>query len=273
MKRDELDLAIEWAAREGWNPGLFDADAFYATDPKGFFIGLIDNKPISFISAVRYDDRFGFLGFYIVRPEHRGVGYGLQIWKEALEYLKMQNIGLDGVVAQQDNYKKSGFKLAYRNIRFQGKSKKFKESTPDVVKLSEIPFDALLKYDNALFPAPRPQFLKAWIHLPESVSFGIRKAEKLVGYCVYRKCKNGYKIGPLFADNKEIAEQLFIAGNNYLVPDTTFFLDTPEINSAAVELAKNHNMSMCFETARMYTKNKPDIAVNKIFGVTSFELG
>jgi hypothetical protein len=29
-------------------------------------------------------------------------------------------IGLDGVVAQQGNYLKSGFQLAYRNIRYQG---------------------------------------------------------------------------------------------------------------------------------------------------------
>lgn len=30
MTRPELDLCIQWAAAEGWNPGLHDADAFYA---------------------------------------------------------------------------------------------------------------------------------------------------------------------------------------------------------------------------------------------------
>ena len=29
-------------------------------------------------------------------------------------------IGLDGVVAQQENYRKSGFELAYANIRYGG---------------------------------------------------------------------------------------------------------------------------------------------------------
>ncbi len=32
----ELDGAIERAATEGWNPGLRDADVFYAVDPRGF---------------------------------------------------------------------------------------------------------------------------------------------------------------------------------------------------------------------------------------------
>lgn len=272
MTREELDIAVNWAGIEGWNPGIYDADAFYATDPKGFFVGFLENEPIACISAVAYNLNFGFLGFYIVRPDYRGKDYGIQIWNKAIEYLKTQNIGLDGVVAQQENYKKSGFKLAYRNIRYQGKSKKL-EMNNNTVKLSQIPFDELLKYDNNLFPAPRSQFLKHWINLPESASFGVRKDGKLAGYSVIRKCRDGYKIGPLFADNKEIAEKLFSAVNNYLEPDTVIFLDTPEVNPAAVELAKTHDMKMCFETARMYTKEAPSIQLQKIFGVTSFELG
>src|SRR3712207_9059113 len=38
MRRPELDLALDWAAAEGWNPGLRDADAFWAADPEGFLL-------------------------------------------------------------------------------------------------------------------------------------------------------------------------------------------------------------------------------------------
>jgi hypothetical protein len=41
MTRDELDLAVEWAAQEGWNPGLADAECFHAADPEGFLIGVL----------------------------------------------------------------------------------------------------------------------------------------------------------------------------------------------------------------------------------------
>ena len=62
MTRREVDIAIDWAAAEGWNPGLYDADCFYAADPKGFFIGLLGDEPVATISAVKYGNAFGFVG-------------------------------------------------------------------------------------------------------------------------------------------------------------------------------------------------------------------
>jgi len=116
MKRGEVDLAVDWAASEGWNPGLDDAACFHAADPDGFLIGLVGDDPVAVISVVRYGASFAFLGFYIVRPDQRGKGYGLRIWNAGMAALEGRNVGLDGVVDQQDNYRKSGFRLVYRNI-------------------------------------------------------------------------------------------------------------------------------------------------------------
>lgn len=98
MSKEELNIAVDWAAKEGWNPGIYDADCFYNTDPKGFFIGLLNDEPIACFSADAYDNYIRFLGFYTVKKEQRGNGYGMQIWKVGLNHLKTQNIGLDGVV-------------------------------------------------------------------------------------------------------------------------------------------------------------------------------
>lgn len=38
MTLDDLKLALAWAGQEGWNPGLHDAEPFFAADPHGFFI-------------------------------------------------------------------------------------------------------------------------------------------------------------------------------------------------------------------------------------------
>ena len=43
----ECEIAVEWAALEGWNPGIHDGDSFYSADPKGFLIGLLDDIPIA----------------------------------------------------------------------------------------------------------------------------------------------------------------------------------------------------------------------------------
>jgi GNAT superfamily N-acetyltransferase len=125
MTRADVDRALDWAAAAGWNPGIHDADCFYATDPHGFWIGELAGEPIACLSAVAYDERFGFLGLYIVKPDFRGHGFGLQLWNAGLAYLGPRTIGLDGVVTQQDKYRKSGFTRAYRTIRYEGRGSPF----------------------------------------------------------------------------------------------------------------------------------------------------
>lgn len=272
--RDQLEIMIEWAAKEGWNPGLFDGDSFYAIDNKGFLIGFLDKEPVASISAVKYNKDFGFIGFYIAKPENRGKGYGYEIWKQAMKYLSSQNVALDGVVAQQENYKKSGFKLAYRHIRFEGRGsdKKLKENR-NILSLSKINIDLLLDYDKEIFLHDRKKFLKLWIKQPGSLTIGYVKNKKLLGYSMVRKCRNGYKVGPLFADSKQIAKELFERMRVFVGIDNFIYLDVPEPNKEAMELVKKYRMKQMFETARMYTKDIPKTPLNKVFGVTTFEVG
>ena len=273
MNRKEVEIAIEWAAKEGWNPGIYDADCFYSADPDGFFIGLLGDEPIATISAIKYGESFGFIGFYIVKPEYRGKGYGIKIWNAGLKYLEGRNIGLDGVVSQQDNYKKSGFKLAYRNIRHEGRGGGDFPEYSEIVRLSTLPFETIDSYDRTFFPENRTQFLKSWVNQPGCNALGIMQNGKLAGYGVIRRCRFGYKTGPLFADSPELAKNLFLALKSMIKPSETFYIDTPEVNRPAVVLAEHYNMKVVFETARMYTREKPDLPLNRLFGVTSFELG
>ena len=273
MNPDEINLAVDWAAAEGWNPGLHDASCFYQTDPNGYFVGLLNDKPIGCISVVSYQGTFGFLGFYIVHTDYRGKGYGIQIWNEAIKYLENHNIGLDGVVDQQENYKKSGFKLAYRNIRYEGIANHIKVEEKNIFPAGGIEFAKLIEYDTNFFPTERKVFLNSWIKLSESHSLVWVDGNEIKGYGTIRKCRRGYKIGPLFSDNFEIAELLFNSLCSKVENGLPVFLDTPEVNPAAVALAEKYKMTKVFETARMYTKEEPKIKLDGIFGVTTFELG
>jgi ribosomal protein S18 acetylase RimI-like enzyme len=270
MTEADLALALEWAAAEGWNPGLHDANCFYAADPEGFFLAELDGAPIGCVSAVRYGSGFGFLGLYIVKAEHRGQGFGLKLWRAALDHLGDRVIGLDGVVAQQENYRKSGFRLAFRNIRQKGRGGG--AAPPGLTDLATIPIEEILRYDETAFPAPRADFLKSWIGQPQAVALGVVDRRRLKGYGVLRACREGFKIGPLFADEEETAERLF-SGLLSRVPGAAVFLDTPEANPAAVALAARHAMAPVFETARMHKNGTPEMRLDRCFGVTTFELG
>src|SRR2546430_2377486 len=163
MRPDEISIAVNWAATEGWNPGLTDAACFAAADPQGFLIGELEGEPAATVSCVNYGASFAFLGFYIVREDLRGRGIGLRIWNAAIARAGPRVIGLDGVAAQQQNYRKSGFELAYANIRYGGTVARPNAPQAQVIALTEIPLADVEAYDATVFPAARPAFLRAWI--------------------------------------------------------------------------------------------------------------
>jgi len=163
MTCEQLNQTLDWAAAEGWNPGLHDADPFYAADPEGFFMGFLDGEPVSSVSAVRYGRGFGFIGFFMVRPEHRGKGYGFEIGQRAVAHLEGRLIGIDGVVAQQANYQKAGFTLVHRNIRYEGIGSGKPVEHPEILPLSNISLEEINACDRRFFPEKRDLFLKSWI--------------------------------------------------------------------------------------------------------------
>jgi GNAT superfamily N-acetyltransferase len=273
MREPELDAILGWAAAEGWNPGLHDAGCFYAADPGGFLVGVLDGEPVASIFAVKYGAGFGFIGGYIVQPAWRGRSHGWALWQAGMERLAGRNIGLDGVVAQQANYARSGFRLAHRNFRFEGRSGGRPTQADETVSLSALSDEEVRRYDRSFFPDERSRFLQCWVRQTHSIALGVLGAQGLAGYAVARPCRTGYKIGPLFADTPAIAEQLFAGLLARLAPGQPVFLDVPELNPAALALAERHQLQRCFETARMYTQEPPTLSMDRMYGITSFELG
>ena len=276
MTRADLATALDWAAGENWNPGLDDTDAFLAADPGGFFMGFVGNEPIASISVVRYGERFGFLGFYICRPEFRGLGHGMALWKAGMAHLGERTVGLDGVVDQQANYRKSGFALAHRNIRYGGPATAEEIADIHIVELEPSRpvglAGAVVAYDRALFPGPREAFLRAWIAPPGRRTLVYVVEGEVRGYGSVRACREGYKVGPLFADSDAIAGRLFAALTGKL-RGSSVYIDVPEPNAAARALAEDNGLKPVFETARMYRGPAPAEPLDRIFGITTFELG
>ena len=87
-----------------------------------------------------------------------------------------------------------------------------------------------------------------------------------------RPCRTGHKIGPLVAYDRGAAEaivQALLASAG----GSEVFLDVPAINREAIALAESLGLKPVFETARMYTGPIPLLRIDRVFGVTSFELG
>ncbi|MEA1050430.1 GNAT family N-acetyltransferase [Lamprobacter modestohalophilus] len=125
MTHAEVNELVHWAQLEGWNPGLHDAELFWTNDPDAFIAAELNGELIGGGAITSYSGEYGFMGFFIVRPEFRGLGLGDQIWRARRERLLARlrpgaTIGLDGVFTMQDYYARGGFAFSHRNVRFRG---------------------------------------------------------------------------------------------------------------------------------------------------------
>jgi len=274
LEQAELRTVLDWAADEGWNPGLHDADAFFAADPDGF-LGLdVDGLLTVTVSIARYDGSFAFAGCYICRPDHRGHGFALHLAETALARCDATTIGLDGVLEQEQNYTRLGFVTAHHSIRFGGAPHDLAPPDRELRPLGASDVGALVEFerDSSVFPAPRRAFLEAWITAPGSHALAMYDGDRLAGYGVVRACREGHKIGPLFCDDRTTAERLLTALVAY-VDEGPVFLDVPVPNADGIALARALGLEPVFETARMYRGPAPELRLDRVYGITSFELG
>ncbi len=129
-----------------------------------------------------------------------------------------------------------------------------------------------VRISRHVFEANRETFLRSWIAQPGARRLGVKRHGQLAGWGLLRACVDGYKIGPLVADDSVIAEKL-LDGLRAAAPGQPVYIDIPQSNHAAMHLVESRGMTPCFETARMYKGEAPFIEIDKVFGITSFEVG
>lgn len=278
MKAEEVRQLVSWANDEGWNPGVNDAHCFRSLDPEGFLAMVENDELIGGGAVIRHSDSFGFMGLFIVRKPYRGKKLGTQLWYARRNHLLSRlsqgaTIGLDGVDAMVSFYEKGGFKPFTRHCRFQ-----LNAACPgirravNIVDLKSVHLEAIADFDRRCFPSERQMFLADWLNQEGAVSLGFVEDEELLGFGVMRPCVTGWKIGPLFCDSPEVADQLFQAFQ-LKHAGKPMFLDVPENNNQGMELCHKYQMEEVFGCVRMYYGPAPTLDHGQIFGITTLEVG
>lgn len=226
------------------------------------------------LSAVSWNPDFAFVGLYIVTPEQRGKGYGWRLWQEVMSHHSGGCVALDGVVAQQSNYAKSGFQLAHRSLRWAGQARQLPQAERNFVPLAQVDFQQVLELDARVSPADRPHYVAAWLAQPQAHTAAALDSDgRLIGLVVARPCRVGWKVGPLIAPDAPLAGRLLATCGVGLEATTPIFVDVPEPNQAANQMLENLGFAVSFEVARMYTRPVRPHRLDQLFGITSFELG
>jgi GNAT superfamily N-acetyltransferase len=279
MTRKEVDLSIDWARAEGWNPGAGDAEAFWSADPDGFVAAEVDGEVVGTGVIVRYSPKYGFMGLFIVRPDRRGTGIGRELWYARRDRLRARLdpdacIGMDAVETMSDFYARGGFTVSHRQTRYHGRATHSWPTDQNLVALTELPFDTVSAFDREHFGAPRDDFLRRWIAPAGGRGLALLDDRGWIeAMGVIRPCVDGgFKIGPLFAATPVAADILFRGLATHAMGETVF-LDTPRNNEAALEIALRYRMAEQFSCRRQYFGPPQALPWHRIFGVTTFELG
>ncbi len=176
LEPEQFATMLDWAATEGWNPGLQDAIAFRAADPDGFLGLFVDGELTVTVSMVRYDASFAFGGCYICRPDRRGEGLGLELAQSAMDLGQgIATIGLDGVLEQEPNYERLGFGTDHHSIRYEADLAFDDPGDARLRTLSVPDLDELVRFERVaqVFPTGRRAFLRAWLTTPGQVAVAL----------------------------------------------------------------------------------------------------
>ena len=266
----DLALFADWAAAEGWNPGLDDAAPFHATDPGGFFLAEAQGAPVAVISVVNHNDSFAFLGFYICRPDCRGRGVGFGLWQHALAHAGGRTVGLDGVADQQANYAKSGFLRTGATTRYAGSLAP--EAHPHIRPAAAGDLAAIAGLDREANGLDRSAFVRAWTRpTPTRATHVLEDNGRIAGFATARDCREGVKLGPIVAPDPARAltlAQASLAGR----AQGPVFIDLPQVSTGFAARLTDLGFVPTFATARMYRGPAP-AAGPSLQAIATMELG
>ncbi len=282
LRHADIPLVLGWAREEGFCPGPGDVAIYRDTDRRGLWVGCLEGRPIGCIAGVRYSPAYGFIGLFLVQRQHRGQGYGVQLWQRALRHLEgVRTIGLEAAPDRIADYGRWGFQPASptRRWRIDGLGEGRPAAVEDGLRLlvgPAVPQQAVQDYDARREPTPRPHFLADWLRHPDGRVLALMDGQQRChGFGRIRRCLlpqgEGWRIGPLLADGPRQAEVLL---NGLMASHPGVVLvDAPEANPTAGPLLQRLGFRAVGETLRMYRGPVPRQPLDDVYGLACLELG
>ena len=269
---DDMKWITGLYIEQGWNAGLKDYLGFHIADPLGYFIGLLNGKPLGCVSAVKFNT-LGELGYLIVKKEYRGLGYGSKLYHHALNHLKGYNVRIDALLQSATNHERHNFKSYYQCCSLTGVVEKVQVSCQNIHPTNQIPFNKLVEYDSRYYGDERKHFLASWLGIATTTSLVyIDKNDEIQGLGVIRKSLRGYRFGPFYAESLDIAQALFFSllqSLEDLVDNKCRIgIDPPCSNENAMKLAQMLKLELTYRYTAMYNKEAPMVNLSNVYCIT-----
>lgn len=279
FKKSDVKFAHESIRIENWNCPREDVERMLSFDPSGCFVAETDRKRAGHVFSVNYG-KLGWIGFLVVRAEHRRKGIATLLMKKAVNYLRnegAETIKLEAVPKIADLYRKLGFKDEYDSLRFARiniKPKSRKDESIRLLRKEEL--EDAARFDAEYFGANRTQVLNNLYREYPKLCFASFIREKIIGYVMCRRAETGFSIAPWVCNPEEpqVARNLLMKYAEILGGNAKLYVGVPAVNEEAVEILRALGFEQYSRSIRMRLgKELQNECISGIFGIGGPEKG
>ena len=270
MGEKDIAFAYHLANEEKWGYLEKDFRRLIYFEPEGCFVALKDKEKVGMVTTTSYKD-YAFLGCLIVRKDERGKGIGETLMNHAINYLinkGIKTIELDGVFFAVSLYRRLGFKDKYLSLRFKGKGENnYNKALPyDPQMANEI-----VNFDKEKTGLSRERIIRKFLEEFRNSVYIIKK-KNISAYAIVRsRAEEHFTIGPLIAENQEVAEVLLCSiMAKYTKKILT--IGVPEINQDSIRMLLRNGFNYIEPSLRMYLGERKNYEKN-LFGIIAPEKG
>ncbi|KAK0664797.1 hypothetical protein DIS24_g148 [Lasiodiplodia hormozganensis] len=199
-----------------------------------------EEKAVGIILPITYPNKTGWVGFFVVEEAYRGTGGGGSLlFQAALDEFARQGascVGLDGVLQQVGTYGRRGFVERGRVKLMVTKKVKELDVVPSsagaekgdgdevslIKALRDVQPAALVAADEKATGLRRTHLWTKELLVEREDAWGFaaveegqggggeEEEEEVTGFVLVRSCEHGYRVGPLYAPNRDLAGTLLL---------------------------------------------------------------
>lgn len=208
-----IEDGLSLCRKNNWNQVENDWRLLLELSPDGCRAVKYGEITIGSVSTISYQQLFSWVGMLLVDPAFQRRGIGSKLLHAAMEILSdEETIKLDATPAGRELYVQMHFKDEYPLMRMQAVLTVTPVVNNHLVEpMRDDDMTAVGEMDQAVFGADRTQLLHAFRNAAPEFAFVAKQQNKIVGYCLGRKGYAFDQVGPVIADNAEVAKCLAAA--------------------------------------------------------------
>ena len=231
MTAQDVAAGMRLCASAGWNQLEEDWRLLLGSAGNGGFVAEKDGRVVGTVAIVRYD-RLAWIAMMLVDPAERRAGIGARLMEQALSALGDAGcVGLDATPLGEPLYRRCGLVNSYSLVRAKATitAQRFASYAGRARPVTRDDLAGVLARDREVFGADRGVLLAALLERAPECAWIVRDQRRVLGYSFGRRGRLFHQLGPLVAEDREIAAEIVAACFRRL-DGRLFAIDTPQFD-------------------------------------------